>query len=51
LLSNIEELSMHFHKRPSKPEDVSEIEKLKWALVKKDEEVRKLKQDLKHTNL
>jgi hypothetical protein len=44
-------VSGSFERRPSKREDVSEIDKLKWGLAKKEDEVRKLKQELKHTNL
>lgn len=48
---NTEELSDCFERRPSKPQDLSEIDKLKWALAKKEEEVRKLMRELKHCNL
>jgi hypothetical protein len=44
-------LASSFERRPSKPHDLSEIERLKWALAKKEEEARKLSRDLKHCNL
>lgn len=40
-----------FEKRPSKKEDLTEIEKMKWALTKREEEIRKLSKDLKYCNL
>ena len=40
-----------FERRPSKKEDVSEIEKMKWSLTKREEEIRKLNKDLKYCNL
>jgi hypothetical protein len=37
LSQNSEELAQNFDHRPSKREDIEEIDKLKWALAKKDE--------------
>lgn len=51
LAQGAEELAGSFERRPSKPQDVSEIERLKWALARKEEEARKLSRDLKHCNL
>jgi hypothetical protein len=51
LVQGAHELAGSFERRPSKPQDLSEIDRLKWALAKKEEEVRKLSRDLKHCNL
>lgn len=51
MAQSAEELACSFERRPSKPQDLSEIDKLKWALTKKEDEVRKLMRDLKHCNL
>jgi hypothetical protein len=37
MASNYEEMTGMFEKRPSKKEDISEIEKMKWALTKREE--------------
>ena len=48
---NYEEINSLFEKRPSKKEDINQIEKMKWALARKEEEVRKLNKDIKYCNL
>ena len=40
-----------FEARPSKKEDLNQIDQLKWALTKKEEEIRRLNRDLQHCNL
>jgi len=37
MASNYEDLTSMFEKRPSKKEDISEIEKMKWALTRREE--------------
>lgn len=51
MASHYEEMTSMFEKRPSKKEDLTEIEKMKWALTKREEEIRKLSKDLKYCNL
>ena len=51
MASNYEDLTSMFEKRPSKKEDISEIEKMKWALTRREEQIRKLNKDLKYCNL
>ena len=51
MTGNYEELNSLFEKRPSKKEDINEIEKMKWALARREEEVRKLTKDIKYCNL
>ena len=47
----LRDLAEQFDARPSKREDVGQIEQLKWAMTRKEEEVRRLSRDLKHCNL
>ena len=49
--ANYEELKNSFEKRPSKPEDINELEKMKWALARREDDIRKLNKDLKYCNL
>lgn len=37
LAQGTQELAGSFERRPSKPQDLSEIDRLKWALAKKEE--------------
>ena len=47
----VQVLTNSFEARPSKKEDLTQIDQLKWALTKKEEEIRRLNRDLKHCNL
>lgn len=51
MFSNIEELSLSFDRRPSKKEDLAELEKMKWALTRRQEQIRKLTKDIKYCNM
>ena len=51
MFSNIEELSLSFDRRPSKKEDLAAIEKMKWALTRRQEQIRKLTKDIKYCNM
>ena len=49
--SKLEDLSLKFEERLSKKEDLEEIKKLTDAIVKRDEEIKKLTRDLRYRNL
>lgn len=47
----LEEMKVKFESRLSKKEDIATIEKLKWTIAQKEEEIQKLTRAVKNCNL